>query len=640
MKTKLLFIVSTLILLPLNLYANQPSILINEIAWMGTTVSANSEWLELYNPTEQNIDLNGWRLEAADGSPKINLSGTIPAGSYFLLERTADDTLPDITADQTYTGSLSNSGEWLKLYDQNNNLIDEINGSAAWPAGDNNTKQTLERTNNQWQTSAEVGGTPKAQNSTASTIPPPVDENNLLPAQNNTPTPPSAQIDAKKGEIIITEIFPAPSDGNSQNEFVELKNISQNNLDLTDWKITNLAKQKFIIPSLIITPGCHIIFDRTQTNLVLNNFQEKITLYDKNGKIIDQASFKTQAPDGLSYQKNSDNQWSWENITPGQENIFKVEIMPQATIYAPKTGQIGQLIIFDGSDSFDPQKRPLKFLWNFGNGQSANNVTSTQTYLLPGNYEIALNVFVNNEASSTETFKIKITDPENKEDKTEEKPTTTPEIINPAVNNSYFIASTQEKLPTIFISEFLPNPTKENNQQEFIELFNQEDFAVDLGNFQLDDSEKGSKPYTIPPGTIIQPGQYLAFLKDQTKIALNNSDDSVRLIAPSGQVIDAVSYQTSQAGVSYVLDQDFTWQQTQTPTPGEINSLDSQADEEEKTPTILGAELDPKLDQKNIYQNNTSTPATINTKTKYFIAAGLAVAILVIAGLLKLKSDR
>ena len=121
------FLLLLFLLLPLVAVAEEPNLVINEIAWMGTAISASDEWLELHNLTDEEVDLSGWRLEAADASPKINLAGTIPADGYFLLERTDDDTVAAITADQIYTGALSNTSEWLKLYDADNNLIDQIN---------------------------------------------------------------------------------------------------------------------------------------------------------------------------------------------------------------------------------------------------------------------------------------------------------------------------------------------------------------------------------------------------------------------------------------------------------------------------------------------------------------------------------
>ena len=81
-------------------------VVISEIAWMGTTTSSADEWIELYNNTSSPIDVTGWTLSADDGTPSITLSGTIPASSYWLLERTDDSTVPGVPADDTYSGSM------------------------------------------------------------------------------------------------------------------------------------------------------------------------------------------------------------------------------------------------------------------------------------------------------------------------------------------------------------------------------------------------------------------------------------------------------------------------------------------------------------------------------------------------------
>ena len=142
---------------------------INEIAWMGTSVSANAEWIELYNPDSASVDLTGWKLTATDGSPNISLSGTIPASSYFILERTSDNTLPGITANQIYTGALSNSGEHLQLTDATGAVIDNVDASAGWPAGDDATKNTMQKSGSSWITAAP---TPNAANASNGVNPP------------------------------------------------------------------------------------------------------------------------------------------------------------------------------------------------------------------------------------------------------------------------------------------------------------------------------------------------------------------------------------------------------------------------------------------------------------------------------------
>lgn len=121
------------------------NIVLNEIAWMGTTASTTDEWIELYNPTTTAVDITGWVLAAADGTPSILLSGSIPAGGYFLLERTDDTTVPGVTADQIYTGALSNTGENLTLRDEMANVIDALDNSSGWFSGHNEARVPMLR---------------------------------------------------------------------------------------------------------------------------------------------------------------------------------------------------------------------------------------------------------------------------------------------------------------------------------------------------------------------------------------------------------------------------------------------------------------------------------------------------------------
>ena len=119
-------------------------VVVAEIAWMGSTANANHEWLELANNTEGDINLTGWTLVSDDGIPAITLSGIIPANGRFLLERTSDATTP-VLADQLYTGALGNTGEVLTLRDGQNSVIDVANAPGGWFAGNNTTKETMER---------------------------------------------------------------------------------------------------------------------------------------------------------------------------------------------------------------------------------------------------------------------------------------------------------------------------------------------------------------------------------------------------------------------------------------------------------------------------------------------------------------
>ena len=53
-----------------------------------------NDFIELYNPTNQDIDLNGWQIQYASktgsfGSNNTNLEGRIKAHSYYLIQQAA-----------------------------------------------------------------------------------------------------------------------------------------------------------------------------------------------------------------------------------------------------------------------------------------------------------------------------------------------------------------------------------------------------------------------------------------------------------------------------------------------------------------------------------------------------------------------
>lgn len=130
---------------------------ITEIAWMGTAVSANDEWIELRNSGSESVSLSGWTLSAADGTPSITLSGSIGADEYKLLERTDDTTYPGMSALVIFTGALGNEGETLALK-QGSATIQTLSFAGGWPAGDVATKKTMQWTGSAWVTADETAG--------------------------------------------------------------------------------------------------------------------------------------------------------------------------------------------------------------------------------------------------------------------------------------------------------------------------------------------------------------------------------------------------------------------------------------------------------------------------------------------------
>lgn len=121
---------------------------------MGTEVAQAGqygEWLELYNPGDNQVDLSGWKI-LVSGELLLNLSGTISPGQYFLIERvtpSSPDPIIDVSGNISISfgsGGLNNSGDRLELIDSEGNTIDLIDCSGGWFAGSNSApKKSMER---------------------------------------------------------------------------------------------------------------------------------------------------------------------------------------------------------------------------------------------------------------------------------------------------------------------------------------------------------------------------------------------------------------------------------------------------------------------------------------------------------------
>jgi len=128
-----------------NQFPNYNRLNINEVAWMGTKADSSNEWIELKNTGAEPIEIEGYQIIDKAEQIKITLpKSTLAPGGFYLLERAeeGDQVLPESLA---YTGALSNSNEGLRLFDRHCFLVDQIEASPKWPAGDAASKKSMER---------------------------------------------------------------------------------------------------------------------------------------------------------------------------------------------------------------------------------------------------------------------------------------------------------------------------------------------------------------------------------------------------------------------------------------------------------------------------------------------------------------
>lgn len=398
----------------------EESVVISEVCWMGSADSSSDEWIELYNNTSTDIDLDGWMLVSEDGQPEIALEGVILTQGYFLLERSDDESAPEATADQIYSGSMGNNGEILSLYDDDDNLIYRIDAIEGWMGGDNETKQTMVLVDGAWATSKDAGGSPGSVNYKLEIINYESEESDMEDEDNDN----EKKEIQKEGKIIINEIYPNPVGLDRQKEFIELYNAGDVTVDLEGWKLESRGRTyefgKFDIiygtqMGRSIGPGGHFVIFRYQSGLVLNNSGGVVKLYKPNKKTAENTLKYSEAPEGYSYANSAsidiDNiiststkkfflhsslvgAWVWTSqISPGAGNQIKaLNTAPQAIFSAPPVVEPQREIFFDASDTIDEEGDMLEFVWDFGDGVEVHSEEVSHTFLSPGNYEVALHV--------------------------------------------------------------------------------------------------------------------------------------------------------------------------------------------------------------------------------------------------------
>jgi len=178
-------VIILLVTLKLQIAWGQKTIIINEIMFdapkfIGDT---NGEWVELYNPTPEDIDISNWKFN--DGvKDKIIPSGTtIKTNEYLVLVEDIDtfknygyqDLINLVKIDNF---SLDDGTDTLTLKDQSLTPIDILPYNKNWGIDTSNSGRTLEKifplgsnTDFYWNSSKTSYGSPGRQNSVYLDVP-------------------------------------------------------------------------------------------------------------------------------------------------------------------------------------------------------------------------------------------------------------------------------------------------------------------------------------------------------------------------------------------------------------------------------------------------------------------------------------
>ena len=350
-------------------------ILINEVAWMGSLNSANDEWIELKNISSSEINLKNWSLYDKDKQINILIEKDlfIPSQGFVLFERTDDNSVPFIKADQVYVGTISNSSESLYLFNPICELEDFVEANSSWPAGNSKERLTMEREANlTWHDYNGLGymnifGTPRQENSAGST-------KKIENTTTNTITTTSTSGGGGGGggggvsisycsqsnlnnpllsPIIINEVAWMGTEESSSDEWIELKNISGESINMNGWQLLDKDNQIKVIfnSSDIISSNDFYLLERTDDGTVpnilankiysgaLSDKDESLRLFNNNCELVDYVVAEESWPGGNNLKRTMErDDINWHTYsslnkdevsglwgTPKKENSERIE---------------------------------------------------------------------------------------------------------------------------------------------------------------------------------------------------------------------------------------------------------------------------------------------------------------------------
>ena len=295
------------------LYAQSPSdILINEIMAnpKGLVSLPETEYVELYNTTEQAISLTDWWFVYDKTQVKLS-ELTVPAGGYVVLYRAnrAITVAPNGLQMplEKFPAQLNNNGKLLQLYDANGVLHDEVYYDKAIAA------VSWERCGEEWiSCTDERGGTPGEGNSCRASN----NETPITPDETEEPAPTYTT-----GCIWINEVMADPNGlvALPQTEYVELHNRSDQRINLENWqfiygdKPTLLTDYKLPAQGYVVLyrSGREIKVDAQGGALPLEKFPsallnagKTLSLVDPTGQVIDQITYE-KAKAGIAWERSA-----------------------------------------------------------------------------------------------------------------------------------------------------------------------------------------------------------------------------------------------------------------------------------------------------------------------------------------------
>ncbi len=362
-------------------------ILINE--FVSDPGDGAQEWVELINMEQNAVDLTDWTLE--DGSGGItNLSGRLGAADndrYLIIFNPK--------------GNLNNSGDAIVLRNEKRQEVDRVH-YGSWGTSESQNAPSANDPNGVSRIIDGFRSGNNARDFQVTTTPTPGKTNRVTlpvasPASSIAATNPKTV--APANPILISEVLPNPVGEDADNEWIELWNPSDAPQTLTNGVIELNNGARHLLPLITIaTHGFFVLTSKDLPPLPNNGMTVKLLERQKNStgrmseKEIDHMAYSAALHEGASIALSKDGEWLWTtNTTVGSPNtIAPPNETPVAVISLPKESVPNTQMLFDASDSFDPNGDALTYSWTFSDGAVAAGRSVEHAFAKTGTAAVVL----------------------------------------------------------------------------------------------------------------------------------------------------------------------------------------------------------------------------------------------------------
>lgn len=505
---------------------------INEIQLSGGTGRSTDEFIELYNPSSSEIDLealplrlhivNSKRSDYSDDDKTLTfIHKTVPPKKYFLItsKKYAENKDNKGIADATYSTNgnslVSNGALYISTSAEAKKDILDFIGLGTNTYFDKNIlpnpkdKTSAERKDpykDDWQESCIKEGTPGEKNST----------------EDDCKSP-------YLGKIRINEIYTE-----KLIDFVEIKNVSGEKIKIKDWSVADSRySPKIITEEKIIGPEELYVFEG---DFNMNVSKDTAKVFDEDGRLVDL----------LNYGRSEKNQsyafdgtlWQWTTkITKGTENKFdkllSANIKKDEKIYA------GVFADFEAKSD----KNAKRFTWDFGDGHRSYLKKTRHKYEKPGTYQASLKM-TGKGKNNLLSFEVKV-----------EK-------------------FGKSKVRIVGISA---NPKGIDSKNEWIEISNDTKEKVNIKGWSVATGWKNLYNHLIREDFILKPGKTERLTRDLCAFTLANKQAKIELRYPNGKVADKVGYDHKDGSIKddeTFIKQGKKWQWIETRDAGDKELTD------------------------------------------------------------------